>query len=246
MNMSLTEGRRGGDWRGFTLVELLVVIGIIAVLMGILLPVMTKVRVQAMRTACGAQLRDIGNTFQMYMNENKGRIPGLNPLPGYKTASGNPFIPDDKAKLLWDVFQPYLKTNLSNDPADPNYYRKSKRNIWQCPADKLLTEDALAVADAGSAETYYDVYGTSYEYNYWMNEFYGVSKIHGPNSTFRQVLGDSENRGITADKFRIFNDMSYFHGKKGTYGNMNFLFADWHVADLAGSSSARNVHGGGK
>ena len=67
--------------RGFTLVELLVVIGVIAVLIGILVPVLGKARISSKRTACQAQLRDIGNLFQMYLNENKQRVPRVNPTP---------------------------------------------------------------------------------------------------------------------------------------------------------------------
>ena len=51
---------------GFTLVELLVVIGIIAVLIALLMPTLGKVRQSAQRTACRASLRDIGQRFQMY------------------------------------------------------------------------------------------------------------------------------------------------------------------------------------
>ncbi len=63
------------DARGFTLVELLVVIAIIAVLIALLLPSLRKAREQAERTACLANLRTIAQALHMYAGDSRGALP---------------------------------------------------------------------------------------------------------------------------------------------------------------------------
>ena len=78
--------------RGFTLLELLVVMGIIGLLAGILLPALAHARRASQTARCLSNLRQIALAVQMYVNDQNGRLPALQnrgstnqPLPALDT-----------------------------------------------------------------------------------------------------------------------------------------------------------------
>jgi len=73
--MNTTQSHRSTQRQGFTLVELLVVIGIIAILISTLLPVLSQARKAAEKTKCLAALHQLGDAYKMYAGENKGYWP---------------------------------------------------------------------------------------------------------------------------------------------------------------------------
>jgi prepilin-type N-terminal cleavage/methylation domain-containing protein len=106
--------------RGFTLVELLVVIGIIALLISILLPALARARKSANTIACSANLHGILQGMIMYTTENKGYIPGS---------------PVTSARFLFD-------DQWGNGPySDNNCPFVSQIWDWQAPIAKMLNID---------------------------------------------------------------------------------------------------------
>ena len=87
-------------WRrnGFTLIELLVVMVIIAMLVGLLLPVLGRAREEARRTQCKSNLRQIGLGLAMYDTDSGGWTPALYSIgPGPLDFNGHPAGPADYA-----------------------------------------------------------------------------------------------------------------------------------------------------
>ena len=132
--------------RAFTLVELLVIIGIIVVLIAILLPVLSKARDQANRTACLSNLRELGHAMLMYANAHKDKLPNLNP----------PLTTND-----YDATNAVLVT-LNRD------YLKSPA-VFRCPSDQDPAPGAIETADyalPNSARVSYEFYSLFWEPEY--------------------------------------------------------------------------------
>jgi prepilin-type N-terminal cleavage/methylation domain-containing protein len=120
-----SRGRRTG-WRGFTLIELLTVIAIIAILAGLLFPVMNTVRANARKTQCINNLHQIQQAMKMYKDDWR-----VYPDALYGVAYGAPGAP----------FTLRLANNYVKDPGVftcPNHPQQLKtRDAAKNPADVL-------------------------------------------------------------------------------------------------------------
>src|SRR4051812_6109478 len=115
--------------RGFTLVELLVVIGIIAVLIGALLPALNKARQQANSVACQANLRQFGLGIQLYTNVSKGSLP-TGTFDG--TWDGSTTSPRNDKGFDWTVLLADIMGRHGQTWGDTKDSR-GMRGVFKCP-----------------------------------------------------------------------------------------------------------------
>lgn len=94
--------RSAKERKAFTLVELLVVIGIIALLISILLPALNKARESAKLIQCASNMRQIGQAFQMYAAQERGWLPPAMSSV-YRSTGGlrGPLVADGNTSLTW-------------------------------------------------------------------------------------------------------------------------------------------------
>lgn len=166
----------------FTLVELLVVIGILAVLISLLLPVLSKMRESAKQVTCSGNLRSLGQAMIMYANDNDGYLPATSQYkPGDPNADENAadwiYWQPDRAKTVMDpnvlirqsALAKYLSLSVSNS------------GMLRCPSDNVEAHPGYAA-------------GTAYPYSYVMNCFIaGSSSASNPTfaSKFTPYAGGS-------------------------------------------------------
>ncbi len=207
--------------KAFTLVELLVVIGIIALLIGMLMPALSKAMRQAKSVACQANLHNIGQLLLIYANNNRGVIYPIGP-------------PDLFGKFLTLGNMSFRAngTPLPREERWPAYVFDPP--VWNprtliCPDDPDAAEAHSYILNKHLEESPKRMVRTS------------NSRITGITTTGEQIITVASDIVVMGEKVTQVRD--YYmeqneydaiveHFRHGEFLGSNYLFLDWHVATV--------------
>lgn len=213
--------------RGFSLVELLVVIATAAILLSLLLPALVSARDISRKTLCASNLRQIGVAWLSYTSDY-ATYPAsdheqLSPdwayggVAGRATADGYVLDPDRP-------INPYLH---SEDPG-------ATALIFRCPSDKGVFESRRARIKGDQSilagETCFEEFGTSYRAN---PELVDVRETNAMGIESRPLrIAEVE---VSPSTLLSIGDAAWYYGSREPGDADHGLDASWHKSDHAGN-----------
>ena len=194
----------GRNRNGFTLVEILVVVGIIALLAAISLAVFARVKNSARTTSCQSNLRQIGLAMQLYTADARGLYPAYSDVP---------------PNCTWvDALLPYVKSGeIFNCPAAPDEIYKPGCGVSESDGTELRDFNGSYVLNVPDAARTVSTNRVRFPDRF-------IVVFDGQSSSL-QFASPNEGTGLIAPESQPGN---FRHD-----GRLNALFADGHVRKLA-------------
>ena len=214
---------------GFTLVELLVVIGIVALLIAILLPSLSAARQQALSVANLSNMRQLGLGLEMYRNDAQGRFPQHSSLKDNTTNVGLP-------RTRWaDALYPYVESEavflapqLTDDELIARMRKPFAHTVEANPGGSPVETDDTV---------YYGGYG--YNYQYLGNSRTAGGSLNAYAATAATVSDPSNTVAFADTKGARDGDptLPYGHGGSGVY----VVDPPLHSVELGSRGSRKNA-----
>lgn len=212
--------------RGFTLIELMVVVAIIALLISITMPAMSEARRVSKKSVCLNNLHQIGTGIHAYLQVNRDTFPHVARFPTREWS-----IAQNVGRIAHPTLPIAFSRELGGRPPSnlqkymqdmSNVGRKGDNSLFECPADvvDLKHADTAPPIVVRAGDRYYNSQTTSYE---WENTLDGVRLQFKSLRVIQELLSAK-----LKDVWMVF-DYEPFHGGPYRRGTHNVLYADFHV-----------------
>ncbi len=217
---------------GFSLLEVLVSVAVIALLLSLLLPLLSHARSLAYRAVCANNLRQINVGFQGYVQDNKDVFPQADSLPDWLYGG---------VEFTATTHEPVLAMNRPINKYLSGEVRQaggSATKLFRCPSDAGIFARGTSIRGNPAASilpgggTCYETYGNSYRANPLLMDstVAGFDTLHRPLALY-DILVDTSRLLVTADP-------AWYYATLGRHEDTPPLEASWHTAVDCGNMLA--------